>query len=115
MGSGKGKQRRAAAFGASAGGTVKGLEQAVTAALPDGMDAYFFSPVLIMHVNGSCYGVLGGANEALVFQEGMDTRYFYLADVDGTRVTIKDQVNYPGHASAIRDILERQDSKKMKK
>lgn len=89
----------------------KALEHAITGALPTG-SAYFFVPVLLWHANGSCYGVLGNANAALAWQRGADPRereLFYLTDIDGNRVTIKDNPSSPGHASAIRDALRAQD------
>lgn len=82
------------------------LEQAVTSALPEGKEAYFFDPLLIWHTNGSCYGVLGGANQALAWQRGLSVReleWFYLTDAEGNRVTI--EPGRPGHAQAILDKL----------
>jgi len=91
----------------------KVLEDAVSRALPGETEAYFFSPILIMHINGSCYGVLSSANQALAWEKGLDAKArecFYLTDIDGARIIIKDNPRSPGHASAILDILQNNES-----
>lgn len=86
----------------------KALEDAVTAVLPGDEEAYFFDPYLLFHANGKCYGVFGGANQALAWQRGTSARdreFFYIEDMKGNRVTIEDQPRRPGHAYAIIDKL----------
>lgn len=87
--------------------TNKDLEQAVTEVLPEGKEAYFFEPFLIWHFNGKCYGVLGGANQALAWQRGLsnkDREYFHLTNCNGERVTVLSP-GAPGHAYAILDKI----------
>jgi hypothetical protein len=83
------------------------VEDAVTASLPGTMEAYFFVPLLIVHSNGHCYGVLDKGSAA-AWQQGLDAKgrlYFHLEDMDGNRVVLETP-HGQGHAHVIMEKLK---------